>query len=49
MEPTPETANDAAEASSKKSREYGKTAGFLTTGVGKLRPVHRHLLLHRGA
>jgi len=34
LEPTPDTADDAAEASSKKSREYGKTAGFLTIGVG---------------
>ncbi len=34
MEPTPETAGDAAENSSSKSRDYGKTAGFLTIGVG---------------
>ncbi|MBK5233848.1 MAG: oligosaccharide flippase family protein [Thermoleophilia bacterium] len=34
MEPTPETADDAAEATSRKSRDYGKTAGFLTIGVG---------------
>ncbi|MGK2932856.1 MAG: lipopolysaccharide biosynthesis protein, partial [Solirubrobacterales bacterium] len=34
MEPTPDTAPDAAETSSNKSRDYGKTAGFLTIGVG---------------
>ncbi|MGK2956244.1 MAG: lipopolysaccharide biosynthesis protein [Solirubrobacterales bacterium] len=34
MEPTPDTSADAAEASRNKSRDYGKTAGYLTIGVG---------------
>ena len=34
MEPTPETAKDAAETGRTQSRDYGKTAGFLTIGVG---------------
>lgn len=34
MDPTTETADDAAEANRSKSRDYGKTAGFLTIGVG---------------
>jgi hypothetical protein len=34
LEPTPETADDAAETSSSKSRDYSKTAGLLTIGVG---------------
>jgi O-antigen/teichoic acid export membrane protein len=34
LEPTPDTSEDAAEASRSKSRDYGKTAGLLTIGVG---------------